>query len=149
MKEIWKSIPGYEGLYNVSNMGRVQKLFNKGRCKKGILQPHKSFKGYLRIHLQKNKKGNTGTIHQLVLFAFRGPRPKGLLVTHLNDIKTDNRLENLQWMSNSENIKLAYKHGRMSKKGKNNSMYGKHHSKKTRRKISKALIGNENWKGQK
>lgn len=147
-REIWKSIPEYKGLYDVSNLGRVRRACDSCFYKKGdVLQTHKSVKGYLRVYLMKNSKEHLCTVHQLVLFAFTGPRPEGLLAAHLNDIKADNRLENLAWMTNSENIKLAYEHGRMTRKGKNNPMYGKHHSKKTKRKISKALVGNENWKG--
>lgn len=161
MKEIWKPIPEYEDLYDVSNIGRVQRMCDGYHCKNGdILKGGISNFGYIIIGLRKNDRQTFRSVHRLVLFAFIGPCPEGMEGSHLNDIKTDNRLENLAWMTHSENCRLAFKNGR-SNKGKNNSMFGKchskksrrkmsmshqgkHHSKETKRKLSSALIGNKN-----
>ncbi len=132
LKEIWKPIAEYEGLYEVSNMGYVRRACDSQRCKKGdILTSGLISKGYLRIMLHKNGTHKRFPIHLFVLKTFIGPCPKGKEASHLNDIKTDNRLENLQWMTHSENMRLSFKNGRTS------SMLGKHHSLRTRRKISR------------
>lgn len=134
-KEIWKPVVGYKGLYDVSNIGRVRSLRFHSRILKGT-----NIQGYVQIFLHKNKIGKHFGIHRLILLAFVGPCLKGMETSHLNGIKTDNRLKNLAWITRSENAKLAYKHGQKP----NKTMLGKHHSKKTKRKLSLALIGNKN-----
>jgi len=104
-KEIWKDIPEYEGYYQVSNLGRVKSLDRfidkkNNRCffKGKILKININKNGYCFIVLYKNKKSKNLRIHQLVSMAFLNHKPCGmkLVVDHINDIKTDNRLENLQ-----------------------------------------------------
>jgi len=102
--EIWKDLPGYEGLYQVSSLGRVYSLFYNR-----ILKPFRNQKGYLRVDL-RGKKRTTKVVHRLVLEAFTGPQPK-LQVNHINGIKDDNRLENLEWVTNQQNIDHAWKLG--------------------------------------
>lgn len=94
MEEIFKDIPGYEGLYQVSNLGRVKSLYQR---KEKILSP-RPCKGYYLVALCFNNKRKDIYIHQLVAMAFLGHKPNGYkkVVDHVNDIKTDNRLENLQ-----------------------------------------------------
>lgn len=153
MKEMWKPISNYEEFYEISSMGRIKSL----RCNK-ILHPVLVNKPpYPAIRLHRNGKRKSYLIHRLVLEAFQGECPEGKEASHLNDIKTDNRLENLQWMTRSENHKLAYRNGcrlppmlgkRHSKKTlkkmsaakseKNNPMYGRSHSKETKKKMSLA-----------
>lgn len=96
MKEIWKPIPGYRGLYDVSNMERVRRSSSNGRHKKGAILRGGLRKEYREYTSHKNKKQKLCAAHRLVLFAFVGVCPKGMQGSHLNDIKTDNRLENLQ-----------------------------------------------------
>lgn len=112
-EEIWKDIPDYEGYYQVSNLGRVKSLERKCIAnsyggiklkKEKILSP--SFnKGYLYVVLYFNRNKKTKSIHQLVAMAFLGHTPCGykIVVDHINNIKTDNRIENLQLISNREN----------------------------------------------
>lgn len=105
MIEIWKAIPGYDN-YQVSNLGNVKSL-RFGREK--ILKAHIDSNGYCRLPLYKDKKIKLYRVHQLVAMAFLKHKPDGTLkivVDHVNDNKTDNRLENLQLTTNRYN---AYK----------------------------------------
>lgn len=114
--ETWKPIPGYEGLYEVSDLGRVRSLDRvdrRGRFWLGrTLKPQLGTSGYLAVALSRHSCLKTRAIHRLVLEAFIGPCPKGLIGLHLNDIKTDNRLENLRWGTYSENNYDSVRNGR-------------------------------------
>ena len=112
MEEIWKDVLGYEGFYQASNLGRVKSLdrtiiHKNGRVKfyKGVsikLQMNKW--GYLSCPLRKNGKLKLKSMQRIVWEAFNGTIPKGMQVNHINEIKTDNRLENLNLMSPKDNI---------------------------------------------
>jgi len=110
-KEIWKELPGFEGYYEVSNQGRVRSLDRKawnGKCyrlsKGRVLNPVLT-NGYKRVVLYSNKKKKTFSVHQLIAIAFLSHEPCGykIVVDHINNVKTDNRLENLQLISQREN----------------------------------------------
>ncbi len=104
MKEVFKNVKGYEGLYQVSNLGRV-KSFIKWRGKpERILKGRPDSKGYLNVVLYKDKKSKNFRIHKLVAFNFLKTGPSNLVVDHINNIKTDNRLINLQLITNRLNI---------------------------------------------
>ena len=101
MIEIFKDIPGYEGMYQVSNLGNVKSLkYNKER----VLKQCTDSNGYYHVTLCGliNKKIK---IHKLVAMVFLGHKPCGyeIVVDHINNIVTDNRVENLQLISNREN----------------------------------------------
>jgi hypothetical protein len=111
--EIWRDIKGFEGFYQVSSLGNVKSLdrkaFNgkvwhdfKGR----IMSPVTHMKGYLKVRLQKNGEKSKGFfVHRLVLDAFTLNHFNYDQVNHINGIKTDNRLFNLEWCNNSMNQK--------------------------------------------
>jgi hypothetical protein len=122
--EIWKSIPGYDGLYEVSNIGSVKSLprkMTKGRVnfisKEKILKYAKT-DGYFNVSLFKDGKRKTIRVHVLVAMAFLGHVPNGhkIEVDHKNDIKTDNRLENLQILSGDEHRRKPKKSVKKSSK---------------------------------
>lgn len=113
MQEIWKAIPGYEGMYEVSSLGRVKslsriKINTKGSymTKEKILKISSDGKGYLQVCLSNyNKK--TFRIHQLVAMAFLNHKRDGthkLIVDHINNNQLDNRVENLQIITQRENM---------------------------------------------
>lgn len=107
-EEIWKDIIGYEGLYQVSSLGRVRSLdrydsnnhFLKGR----ILKLSANGKGYLKVALNSNGKAKTYSVHRLVLQSFI-PNPDNLpQVNHKDENKTNNNVDNLEWCDNSYNL---------------------------------------------
>lgn len=99
--EEWRPVKDYEGLYEVSNFGRVRSLkFGKVR----ILKLFKNSKGYLYVDLYKDGKRKEFRVHRLVWETFNGAIPDGMEVNHINEIKTDNSLWNLNLMTRKENI---------------------------------------------
>lgn len=136
--EIWKDIPEYEGLYQVSNLGKVKSLYFG---KEKILKPSKNKDGYLHVNLWKNGKPKSFTSHKIVALAFI-PNIQNLpQINHKNEIKTDNRVENLEWVSPKENCNYGTIKERKSEKmkGVNNPMYGKKRTAKTKKKIGESL----------
>lgn len=122
-EEIWKDIIGYEGFYQVSNLGRIKSLpritardertikILTGR----ILRLNRDERGgYLKVSLSKVGKTKKVNVHRIVALSFL-ENPNNLpQVNHINAIKIDNRVEDLEWVSRSDNSKHAYRMGLMS-----------------------------------
>jgi len=111
-KETWKPIPGFEGKYEVSDLGRVKSLprtIQRGghnyRIRGQILKQTPDKAGRLLVGLYPGsvRRGKLHFVHRLVLEAFVGPRPEGMVCCHHNDVSTDNRLCNLRWDTMSAN----------------------------------------------
>lgn len=109
MMEEWRDVPGYEGLYQVSDAGRVRRIDSiagsvKPRPRKGrLLALVIARTGYPVVSMCRNNKRVQRLVHGLVALAFLGPRPSGLCINHKNGIKTDNRVENLEYCTPREN----------------------------------------------
>jgi len=103
--EIWKSILGYEGFYEVSNLGNIKSLNYNNTKKENVLMQNIGSNGYFVVSLSKNNIRKQRTVHQIVAESFYNHIPNGnkLVVNHINFIKTDNRLENLEIVTNREN----------------------------------------------
>lgn len=110
MSEIWKDIPHYEGLYQVSNYGRVKSLerFQQNhsklqrvpeRIKAQVLKPN----GYQAVNLYKNGRGKMEYVHRLVAMAFLDNPERKPQVDHIDGDRANNILENLRWVNQSEN----------------------------------------------
>ena len=119
-KEIWKDIPNYEGLYQVSNLGRVKSLERIDalghRLKEKILKPGIVRNGYYLVRLTKQSIQKNYYVHRLVWIAFNSPIPEDLQVNHINEIKADNRLSNLNLMTPKENMNYGSRNERATKK---------------------------------
>jgi hypothetical protein len=126
--EIWKAIKGYEGAYEVSNLGAVRSLDRTVPTRHGmrsvkgqILKQKIHRDGYLCLFLSKNQKQICPMVHKLVLETFVGPCPKGMQTRHLNGKRDDNRLENLCWGTPKVNHNDKRKHGTMARGSKINT----------------------------
>lgn len=130
MIEKWKDIKGYEGLYQVSNLGNVKRLQHEDfRCRQGYrimkerpLTPFLNHNGYLLVRLQKNNIPKTWRVHRLVALAFLENPFNYTDVNHKDEVKTNNSVDNLEWCTR-----------------KYNNNYGT-----KRERIRKAMIGNTN-----
>lgn len=107
--EFWKDVKGYEGLYQVSNEGRVKSLNYKRTGKEKILCPKKHNKGYLQIQLMNGDKNKTYTIHRLVAEAFIENPDNLPCVNHKDENKKNNNVENLEWCTYKQNFEAYVK----------------------------------------
>jgi len=116
-KEVWKWIEGYEGEYQISNLGRVESVarIDRGgnRIKGRILKPILKSNDYVQVNLQIGKcRYNSHLIQRLVLDAFASHlREEGYQASHLNGNRSDNRLSNLKWESPYDNTQRKKEHG--------------------------------------
>lgn len=121
MKELWKDIKGYEGFYQVSNLGQVRSLCRYVNCgiknnkkvvrKSKILKGKPNWNNYVQVHLSKYGKSKMLVVHRLVAQAFI-PNPLNLpQVNHIDGNKFNNSVENLEWCTAKENINYSWKLG--------------------------------------
>lgn len=121
--EIWKDVEEYEGLYQVSNMGRVKSckrviMRNNGKpqtINEKYLKPSYDKCGYMVVNLWKNNKFKQKKLHQIIAQAFI-PNPENKpYIDHINCNTSDNRLENLRWVTHKENMNNPLTKNKMSK----------------------------------
>lgn len=131
MIEIWKSIKGYEGHYEISNYGRVKSLERlirfRGKKEYFRLYPEiilktGNIKNYLIVNLCINGYSKYYYIHFLVANTFIGKRPRGLDISHKDGIKSNNHIDNLEYVTTSENCKNTFRLGYKSFHGENHPM---------------------------
>ena len=106
--EQWRAIKGYEGLYEVSDCGRVRSPSRQARRVRGkvcILSPGTNPDGYEHVHLSCDGKRRTWRVHVLVLEAFRCQRPAKLVCDHIDNNVKNNKIENLRWITKAENTR--------------------------------------------
>lgn len=128
----WRAIPGYEGLYEVSDHGEVRSLDRVVTRHDGARQFHPGITlrqnwsgGYRAVNLCRDSRRRTSRVHQLVLLAFVGPRPEDLQqIRHLNGDHADNRLVNLKYGTTSENQYDRVQHGRHHNANKTHCKWG-------------------------
>lgn len=110
--EIWKDIPEFEGEYQASTLGRIRSLKT---AMPRVLKPHPGQDGYLKVNLYKEGKQFPMTVHRLIGLTFIENPENKPTVNHINMIKTDNRVENLEWNTKAE--QNEYKANKENKKG--------------------------------
>ena len=137
MKEEWRDIPQYEGLYQVSNQGQIRSIDRivrrNGETTKNlggfILLPLYQKSGYMFVFLSKNGKAKRMAIHRAVALAFIPNTENKPEVNHINEDKTDNRVENLEWATIKENrnygTRIARGIANRNQTGEKNGMFGK------------------------
>ena len=109
MIEVWKDIKGYEGLYQVSNLGKIRSRYKSNEYLN--LKTIKGQRGYLRVTLVKNRNKTNKQIHRLVAETFIVNLENKTQVNHKNGNKMDNRVKNLEWCTPKENMIHAVKTG--------------------------------------
>lgn len=110
--EVWKNIEGYEGLYQVSNMGRVKSLKQN---KERILKQAVTNDGYLRVGLYAGYKRKMFAVHRLVCQAFHENPDNKPEVNHIDEDKTNNNAVNLEWCTRKENVNHGSRNERTGK----------------------------------
>lgn len=105
----WYSIPGYEGLYEINKHGRIRSLRKKYFHKELSVRIDRA--GYLTVRLNKKGKCSTQYIHRLLALTFIPNKENKKFVNHIDGNKLHNRIENLEWVTHSENVTHAYKKG--------------------------------------
>lgn len=104
MEEIWKSIPNSNGKYEASSLGNIRSV-----CKDTILSQKTKSNGYKEVCLYfETQKGKSMYVHRLVIESFIGEIPRGLQVNHIDGNKSNNRLDNLEIVTNRENSIHSY-----------------------------------------
>ncbi len=102
--EVWRDVPGYQGLYEASSLGNIRSNYCRTKNGKIILSNKINRKGYVTICLYKNKKRFSTEAHRIVANTFMPSSDNKLQINHINEIKNDNRICNLEWCTPKENL---------------------------------------------
>ena len=122
-REEWRDIEGYEGKYQISNKGRVKSLNYRNSGKEGLMKPYKNEGGYLKVNLKGKDKYKLLSIHRLVANAFI-PNPENKpCINHKSENKTENFVENLEWVTHRENNNWGTRIERIIKANKKSGHY--------------------------
>lgn len=123
--EIWKPIKDYEGLYEISSYGRIKSLARKTKTKiikdEKILKIFKRYTGYIQAKLCKNSKLYHPIVSKLVAEAFLKKPNYKCVANHIDCIRHNNHVDNLEWISQSQNTRYAFLIGNKSQKGEKNN----------------------------
>lgn len=139
--EEWRDVVGYEGKYQVSNLGRVRNFKNFN-----VIDGWTTRSGYISVHLSNQGKPRKKSVHRLVAMAFISNPLSKPHIDHINCNRQDNRVENLRWCTHKENMNnpITLETIRKSKVGVKNPMYGKVTPQSVKDKIREALSGAKN-----
>ena len=129
MKEIYKDLVGFEGYYEVSNLGNVKRKKNKTIYKDGriayfsetVLKKATTKKGYEMVYLSVKSKKHSKLVHRLKANTFIPNPLNKKTVNHIDCDKKNNRVDNLEWLTNKENMKHAFDNGLFKERDKRNS----------------------------
>lgn len=119
MEEIWKPIPDYEGLYEISDFGNIKSLKRYRVPKDKIIKPYADTSGHMQVSLYKDGIERKIYVHKMVAFVYMGHVTDGtttLVIDHIDEDKTNNRRDNFQIISHRENLQ---KHYTLNKKNEN------------------------------
>lgn len=156
-KEIWRDIPGYEGRYQVSNVGNnILSLNYRKTGKPGVIRKFLDKDGYWKVSLynprsSRKRKYSQLFIHRLVAMAFIDNPDNKPEIDHINAIRTDNRVENLRWVTRKENDNNPHclRIKSETRTGQLNPQYGKKASPELRKKLSdshKGIVHSKEWR---
>ena len=126
--EVWKDVLGYEGIYQVSNLGRVKRISKNHLCNiryqgEYYLKPLDNGKGYYRMKLSDKGISKRVMLHRIIAEAFIPNLENKKVINHINCDRKDNRIENLEWTTQSENCLHAVRLGRWTQGRKKDKKY--------------------------
>ena len=115
----WRPVLGYEGIYEVSDLGHVRRVseYRNGRAGMIMAVAARGETGYLSVALSRNGRCTNQLLHRVVIEAFRGKRPTGMETHHIDGDKQNPRLSNLEFVTSSENTIAAYRSGVRAARG--------------------------------
>lgn len=121
MPEIWTDIPGFEGFYKASTLGRIMRINKNTSTFSGkIMKPQITKLGYCRVTLTMKGKRYRKFLHQFICITFNGPQPKGHQINHKDENKGNNTPENLEWCTHQQNTYHSF-----IRSGKRNHFFDK------------------------
>lgn len=115
--ELWKQLARWEGIYEISNYGRVKRVDGNNCAKVGHIMGTSLVNGYPVVRLRYKGRTERNTVHSHVAESFIGPRPLGMQINHINGIRNDNRLENLEYCTPAQNIQHSFDVLKRQRKG--------------------------------